>query len=295
MAAYDSTLIYGLATVAISTAGAAFSYLTSSGKSRLGSISARTKILEEIQFASSEVMDFYEAFKPPLRIGNRENTLMIAYFTMWILGTGIILAAFIFNIVIGLPYLFVLPLVPELILIFLLPKFLIKRVSNISELLEKDEFGRNVINEIGVRFLIVRVVRVYVILGLSIFYVFLMAVAPRNDGALTYILFAYLATIGILVILPIMSLFGRTFLQLETQTFEKFLFVRGRNVLVKGVYAPARGDHRTFKGKLVTISKSMSLVDEENYVLSIKLKDIESLSFLEVPTVTPKSNGTTTS
>lgn len=295
MAAYDSTLIYGLAPAAISTLGALFSYLTLPEKSHFGNINSRTKILEEIQFASSEVRDFYEGFKPPLRIGNRENALMIAYFTMWILGTGTILSTSIFNLVIGLPYLFVLPLVPELILIFLLPKFLIKRVNNISELLKKDEFDHNVINEIGVRFLILRVVRVYIILGLFIFYVFLMAVAPRNDGVLTYGLFAYLAAFGILVILPIMSLFRRTFLQLEAQTFEKFLLVLGRNVLVKGVYAPARGDHRTFKGRLITISSSMSLIDEENYVLRIKLRDIESLSILEVPNVTPKSNGTTTS
>ena len=295
MTAYDSTFIFRMATVAISTLGAYFSYLTLIEKSHFVNINSRTKILEEIQFASSEVRDFYEAFKPPLRIGNQENALMIAYFTMWILGTGTLLATSILNLVIGLHYLLVLPLVPELILIFLLPKFLIKRVYNISELLKKDEFGHKVINEIGVRFLVLRVVRVFIILGLFIYFAFLMVAAPRNDGVITNMLFAYLAVFGILVILPIISLFRRAFLLLESQTLEKFLFVLGRSVLVKGVYTPARGDHRTFKGKLVTISNSMSLIDEENYVLSIKLKDIESLSILEVPNVTIKSNETTKS
>ena len=290
MGTYDSTIIYGLATVAISALGAVFSYLTLSEKSHFGNINSRTKILEEIKFASSEVRDFYEKFKPPLRLGNRENALWIAYLIIWMVGTVTIFTAFTIKLVIGVPFLFLLPLVPEFIVISLVPIFLFKRITKINEDLKEGDLSYSRIDEIGVRFLILRVVRVYTILGLFIYFAFLMAIAPRNDGVITYMLFAYLGTIAILVILPLMSLFRRTFLQLEAQTFEKFLFVLGRNVLVKGVYEPARGDHRTFKGKLITISSSISLIDDENYILSIKLKELESLSIFEVPKAPAKSN-----
>lgn len=261
------------------------SYQNSRGKNIFARRYTRGKILEEIRYASPSIRKFYEIVNPPPTGDNVKHLLMILFNAVWFVGLVSLLLVAILHLNIN-------PIIEAAIALGYpiaageyLTLFVVKQSKAAELIINGNEFGENQLKQLGTK--ITRSQAYYLILVLLDFFLFtvlIIGIPTQLQVQLRLLIYFLLVSGGGYSIYSVVVLFNKILLAVEEESLFRFLYTDNKDVEIKLTYAPAKEKYIDCKGKLVTVGKKITLIDNESYAVKINPNQIIHFSAKEVTT-----------